>query len=258
MSATALVTGGHRGIGLGIVRRLLTDGYRVAILDVLPESAETTQELEKLGEVHYVQGDITDEADRLRFVTEAVDRWGRLDLLVNNAGVAPLVRADLLETTQESFDRVLDINLRGTFFLTQLVSHKMIELRGALANSLARPVGTVVNIGSASATMVSTNRGEYCMSKAALVMMTKLFAVRLAAEGIAVFEVRPGVIETDMTRVVKAKYDKLILEDGGVPIARWGQPADVADAVALLASGNLPYSTGDTIFADGGMHIRTL
>lgn len=258
MSATALVTGGHRGIGLGIVRRLLADGYRVAILDVLPESAETAHELEELGEVYYVQGDVTEATDRRRFVTEAIDRWGRLDVLVNNAGVAPLVRTDLLEMSQESFDRVVDTNLRGAFFLTQLVAQRMIELRGSLSQDLARPLGVIVNIGSASATMVSTNRGEYCMSKAALAMMTSLFAVRLAAEGIAVFEVRPGVIETDMTRVVKAKYDKLILEDRGVPIARWGQPADVAEAVALLISGNLPYSTGDTIFADGGMHIRTL
>ncbi|MBI9115895.1 3-ketoacyl-ACP reductase [Sanguibacter suaedae] len=257
----ALVTGGNRGIGLGITRRLLADGYAVAILATRPEPTELLDELRAAGpdgpaDVVYVQGSVAELADHERYVDTALDRWGRIDLLVNNAGVAPSVRADLLEAGDESFDRVLGINLRGPYFLTQRVANAMIATRGDDVPD-DRPVGTIVNVSSISATTVSTNRGEYCVSKAGVSMATKLFAARLAPEGIVVYEVRPGVIATDMTAGVTEKYDRL-LADGLAPNPRWGRPSDVAGAVAVLASGNTPYSTGEVFHVDGGMHIPRL
>lgn len=261
MPAVALVTGGNRGIGLGIARRLLADGFAVSILDIGEEPAEVFAELRELAgaddRVRFVRGSVAEQDDHRRYLQDAVDAWGRLDLLVNNAGVAPNVRADLLEATAESFDRLLSINLRGPYFLTQAFANRVIELRGDLAGLPEKPIATIVNISSISATAVSTNRGDYCISKAGVSMATQLFAVRLAAEGIVVYEVRPGVIATDMTAGVTEKYDEL-LADGLAPIARWGHPADVAGAVSILASANTPYSTGEIFHVDGGLHIPTL
>ncbi len=257
----ALVTGGNRGIGQGITRRLVADGFAVSVLATREEPGDLLAELRELAgsdeAVRYVRGSVADLADHQRYVEDAVDAWGRLDLLVNNAGVAPAVRADLLEATPASFDRVLGINLRGLYFLTQTFARHVIALRGDVPAQPDRPVATVVNISSISATSVSTDRGEYCISKAGVSMATQLFAARLAPEGIVVYEVRPGVIATDMTAAVTAKYDELLAE-GLAPIARWGRPSDVAGAVSILASGQTPYSTGEVFHVDGGMHIPTL
>ncbi|WP_309133492.1 3-ketoacyl-ACP reductase [Cellulomonas sp.] len=264
MPAVALVTGGNRGIGLGISRRLVADGFAVSILATREEPTDVLEELrEAAGDpalVRYVRGSVADLDDHRRYVDDAVDAWGRLDLLVNNAGVAPSVRADLLEATAESFDRVLGINLRGPYFLTQEFARRVIELRGpldALPEPPAGPVATVVNVSSISATTVSTNRGDYCISKAGVGMATQLWAARLGPEGVVVYEVRPGVIATDMTAGVTGKYDALI-EQGLAPVNRWGRPADVAGAVSVLASGQTPYSTGEVFHVDGGMHIPVL
>ncbi|SFJ71842.1 3-ketoacyl-ACP reductase [Cellulomonas sp. KH9] len=264
MPPVALVTGGNRGIGLGISRRLVADGFAVSILATREEPTDVLTELrEAAGDpalVRYVRGSVADLDDHRRYVADAVDAWGRLDLLVNNAGVAPTVRADLLDATPDSFDRVLGINLRGPYFLTQEFARRVIELRGpldALPEPPAGPVATVVNVSSISATTVSTNRGDYCVSKAGVAMATQLWAVRLAPEGIVVHEVRPGVIATDMTAGVTERYDALIAQ-GLAPVNRWGRPADVAGAVALLASGQTPYSTGEVFHVDGGMHVPVL
>ena len=203
-------------------------------------------------EAAYVQADISVPKDRRRIVEETVRLYGRIDILVNNAGVAPLERADLLDMTEESFDRVIGINTKGTMFLTQLAAKQMLSQKrtGGIR-------GYIVNISSCSAEVVSTSRGEYCVSKAGISMLTKLYADRLAGEGILVNEVRPGVIATDMTSAVKEKYDKLIGE-GVFPIARWGRPEDVADAVSALVSGKFDYSTGIHIDVDGGFHMKRL
>jgi NAD(P)-dependent dehydrogenase (short-subunit alcohol dehydrogenase family) len=253
----AMVTGGNRGIGLGITQRLLTEGYAVAILATREEPAELLAELRESGEVIYVRGSVAELGDHRRYVDATLEAWGRIDLLVNNAGVAPAVRDDILVATPESYDRVMDINLRGPYFLTQLVARTMIERRGALAELPPAPVGTIVNVSSVSAVAVSTNRGEYCLSKAGLAMATRLWAARLAPEGIVVYEVRPGVVATDMTAGVQEKYDRMFAE-GLAPIPRWGVPSDVGGAVAQLAAGQMPYSTGDVINVDGGMHIPRL
>jgi len=257
----ALVTGGNRGIGRGIVERLLIDGFAVSILATRDEPTSILAELRELagfdGAVRYVRGSVADLASHGRYLDDAIGTWGRLDVLVNNAGVAPDVRADLLQAGAESFDRVLGINLRGPYFLTQAFAARVIELRGVLARPPESPVATIVNVSSISATSVSTNRGEYCVSKAGVAMATQLFAVRLAPEGIVVYEVRPGVVATDMTAAVTEKYDAL-LADGLAPIARWGRPSDVAGAVAMLVTGATPYSTGEVFHVDGGLHIPTL
>ncbi|MEP7765498.1 3-ketoacyl-ACP reductase [Sanguibacter sp. 25GB23B1] len=257
VAKVALVTGGNRGIGLGITRRLLADGYAVAILATRPEPTELLDELRPAGEVLYVQGSVAEPADHARYVDTVLEAWGRIDVLVNNAGVAPSVRADLLEASEDSFDRVMGINLRGPYFLTQRVANAMIAGRNEAGASDDKPVGTIVNVSSISATTVSTNRGEYCVSKAGVSMATQLFATRLAPEGIVVYEVRPGVIATDMTAGVTEKYDAL-LADGLAPNPRWGKPSDVAGAVSILVSGQTPYSTGEVFHVDGGMHIPRL
>lgn len=262
MRPVALVTGGNRGIGLGISERLVADGFAVSILATREEPASVLESLRAIaGEdtaVRYVRGSVAEQADRDRFVDDAVDAWGRLDLLVNNAGVAPSVRADLLEATTESFDRVLGINLRGPYFLTQAFVRAVLTLRGPVgAEPPDRPVATIINVSSISASTVSTNRGDYCISKAGVAMATQLWAARLGPEGVVVYEVRPGVIATDMTAGVTDRYDAL-LANGLAPIARWGRPADVAGAVSLLASGQTPYSTGEVFHVDGGMHIPVL
>lgn len=251
MAKTAIVTGGTRGIGLAIARQLATDGFQVVIVGTRTKDSYSDhfQWFEENGrEYFFVQGDISSRDDRIRIVRESVDRYGKIDLLVNNAGVAPKVRADLLTMSEQSFDYVLGINLRGNMFLTQLVARQMMQ---------QKEKGMIINVSSCSAEVSSTNRGEYCVSKAGVSMLTKLYADRLAGEGINVYEVRPGVIRTDMTSKVQAKYDKLF-QQGVFPIARWGKPEDVALAVSAFASGKFPYTTGSYIDVDGGFHIQRL
>lgn len=261
MAPVALVTGGNRGIGLGITRALLADGFAVSILATREEPTEVLTELRALADddesVRYVRGSVADPVDHVRYVDDAVKTWGRLDVLVNNAGVGPTVREDILEAGVESFDRVLGINLRGPYFLTQTFARAVLALRGELTETPERPVATVINVSSVSATTVSTNRGDYCISKAGVAMATQLWAARLAPEGVVVYEVRPGVIATDMTAGVTEKYDAL-LADGLAPMPRWGTPADVGSAVRMLVRGEAPYSTGEVFHVDGGMHIPRL
>lgn len=240
----ALVTGATRGIGFGIAETLCAGGFTVAAVGTRPEGTV-------FGDGCYIQCDISSASDRQRAVDTVYEKYGRLDVLVNNAGVAPLVRGDLLDMSEESLDRLLSINLKGTFFLTQYAAKRMIEQK-----SIETP-RMIVTITSISAETASVSRGEYCISKAGLAMTTKLFADRLACEGINVYEVRPGIIETDMTAGVKAKYDALI-EGGILPIKRMGKPADVARIVLGLTTGLFAYSTGDVIHADGGFHISRL
>jgi NAD(P)-dependent dehydrogenase (short-subunit alcohol dehydrogenase family) len=257
MSRVALVTGGNRGIGQGITRRLLADGFAVSILATREEPADVLAELRALGEVRYVRGSVAEPQDHQRYLQDAVRAWGRLDVLVNNAGVGPTVRDDLLDASTESFDRVLGINLRGPYFLTQAFARAVIGLRRPLDEAPEQPVATIVNVSSISATAVSTNRGDYCISKAGVAMATQLWAARLASEGIVVYEVRPGVIATDMTAGATEKYDALFAA-GLAPMPRWGRPADVAGAVGMLVAGRTPYSTGEVFHVDGGMHIPRL
>ncbi len=255
MKKVALVTGGSRGIGLAIAKKLGQEGYALSIASL--ESQEQSQQaLDQLtaqgAEWVYISANIGNHDDRLRIVEQTVKAFGRIDVLVNNAGVAPRVRADLLDMSEESFDFVVGINTKGNMFLTQAVAKQMIkqEISG-------KKRGTIVNISSCSAEVSSTSRGEYCVSKAGVSMLTTLYADRLAPEGILVHEVRPGVIATDMTSTVTAKYDKLIA-DGAFPIARWGTAEDVADAVAAFAGDSFLYSTGNYIDVDGGFHIKRL
>lgn len=256
MGKSALVTGGGRGIGHGIVLALAQAGWQVAFsYRGNVESAEATlKEIEAAGaEGLAVQADIASTADRARLIGTVLDIFGGIDLLVNNAGMAPRQRVDLLEMSEASYDEVMNTNLKGPYFLTQHVARIMIEQQKGEPEAM--PV--IINIGSISADTSSTNRGEYCLSKAGMGMMTLLFADRLAEVGIRVYEIRPGIIETDMTAGVKAKYDQQIGE-GLLPIRRWGKPADVARAVVALAEGLLSYSTGEFIYIDGGFHIRRL
>jgi NAD(P)-dependent dehydrogenase (short-subunit alcohol dehydrogenase family) len=252
---SALVTGGSRGIGLGIAERLLTDGYRVVINGLRdPEAVtETTEELSRLGDITYVSADIGTADGRSYLVAEALAAVGRLDVLVNNAGITSPGRRDILEATEEDLDTVLAVNLKGPFLLTQALARHMIEEHEA--DPAFR--GRIVNITSISAAVATPNRSEYCISKAGLSMTTMLWATRLAEYGIDVFEVRPGVIQTDMTAPVAEKYEALI-EDGLTLERRFGMPEDVAAVVAALAAGNIPYSTGQILTVDGGLTIARL
>lgn len=256
MKRVALVTGGSRGIGLGIASALAEAGYDIAINGRREKVKieDTIRELKEKGtDVLYCQADISSEEDRNAMVGAIKDYFGRLDVLVNNAGVAPLERNDLLEATVESYDRVMNINLQGPYFLTQQVAKWMIGQKEANTDFQA----CIVNVGSVSATMVSVKRGEYCLSKAGMAMMTQLFAARLGIHDIPVYEIRPGVIATDMTSGVKEKYDRLI-EEGLMVQRRWGQPEDNGKVVVALANGYFPYSTGQVIMVDGGMTIPRL
>jgi 3-oxoacyl-[acyl-carrier protein] reductase len=252
----ALVTGGSRGIGLGVAKELVASSFDLAMTgrrDAV-EVASAMGELKTSGtEAIYYQSDVADLTGHVKLLDEIRSRFGRLDVLVNNAGVAPLVRADILEATPESFDRLIDINLRGPYFLTQAVARWMVEQRKN--DPIFR--GCIVNVSSVSATAASTNRGDYCMSKAGVAMATQLWAVRLAEFGIDVYEVRPGVIATDMTAGVKEKYDAMIA-NGLTVERRWGTPGDVGKAVAMLARGDLPYATGQVLLVDGGMSLKRL
>lgn len=241
----ALVTGVAGGIGFATAEKLLNNGIAVVGMDVAPKMPK---ELE--GEFTYFQGDLSDKSSRENYIKTAMEKYGKIDILVNVAGVAPRVRADILEMTEESYDFVMNINTKGTLFLTQAVANIMKENEG-------ENKGSIVNISSMSGYTSSVSRGEYCISKAGVTMITTLFADRLAEFGIMVNEIRPGIIATGMTDKVKAKYDALI--DGGLlPIKRWGQPEDIASAVWALCNGSLPYITGQSLDVDGGFHIRRL
>ena len=241
----ALVTGVAGGIGFSTAQKLLENGIAVVGMDILEQMPK-----QLVGEFTYLKGNLGNKESRENFVNIAIQKYGKIDILVNVAGVAPKVRTDILEMTEESYDFVMNINTKGTLFLTQLVANKMIE------NSTEQK-GSIVNISSMSAYTSSVSRGEYCISKAGLSMVTTLFADRLAEYGITVNEVRPGIIATGMTSTVKEKYDNLIA-NGLLPIKRWGEPSDIANAVYTLCSGNLPYVTGQAINVDGGFHIHRL
>ncbi len=249
----ALVTGAARGIGAAIAVRLAEEGFDVAALDVL-DAAETIGRVERAGRRGLaIQGDIARAEDRAGAMEQLNAAFGRLDAMVNNAGVAPEARADLLDAGEDSYDRVMAINLKGPYFLTQAAANWMVRRRTERPDDWM----CIVNISSCSAYAASPSRGEYCLSKAGVSMATKLYAARLAEHGIGVYEVRPGIIATDMTAAVREKYDQLIA-DGLTPIRRWGTPADVADAVATCCRGDLRYSTGEVLNVDGGFHLRTL
>jgi 3-oxoacyl-[acyl-carrier protein] reductase len=252
----ALVTGGTRGIGFGIATKLASDGFNLAVNGRRPESdiADTLESLKAHGvDVMYCQADVAVPADREKMISDIRKRFGRMDVLVNNAGVAPSKRADILDADEESFDRLMSINLKGPYFLTQLAARWMTEQRREDENFQ----GTIVNVSSISATVASTNRGDYCISKAGIAMATQLWAARLAEFGVSVYEVRPGVIRTDMTSGVTDKYDKLIAE-GLTVQRRWGTPEDVGRAVAVLARGELTYATGGVLMVDGGLTMPRL
>jgi 3-oxoacyl-[acyl-carrier protein] reductase len=250
----AIVTGASRGIGRAIAKELATLGYDLVINRVQQERPQTQKEVEDLGaQCEFVQADVSCAEDRSRLVASTKSRFGRCDLLVNNTGVAPLKRTDILEATEESFDRVMGINLKGPYFLTQLVANWMVEQRKQYPDRALR----IVNIGSVSSYASTPARGEYCISKAGLSMMTKLYADRLSEYNIGVFEISPGIIATDMTSAVKDKYDKLIA-DGLTPTKRWGQPEDVAKAVGAVTEGRLDFCTGQVINVDGGLHLKRL
>jgi 3-oxoacyl-[acyl-carrier protein] reductase len=253
---TAIITGSGRGIGRGIAVQLARAGWKIVVNDVNdPEPPQETLALVKAegSDGLVVMADITSPADRERLVEETLGSAGRIDLLVNNAGIGPRQRLDILEISPESMDEVLNVNLIGPFFLTQLVARRMIELVDKKV--LEHP--KIVNIGSISAFASSTSRAEYCISKAGVAMTTLLYADRLAQHGINVYEIRPGIIETPLTAQVKDKYDKLIAE-GITPIKRWGQPEDIGKAVVSIAEDYLPFSTGQVINVDGGFHIQRL
>jgi len=254
---TALITGAGRGIGLGITEKLASEGFNIVICDIWPES-DIAPKLAELESKYGVQGlyckcDVSSSEDRELMMKEIVAKFGVLNVLVNNAGVAPKVRADIMNMTEESYDRVMSINLKGPYFLTQIVAKHMTEIK----TSNPEFTGCIINIGSVSADTASISRGEYCLSKAGVTMATKLWASRLGEYDIPVYEIRPGVIKTDMTSTVTEKYDKLIAE--GLTIQpRWGYPEDIAKAAVMLARGDLAYSSGQIINVDGGMQVSRL
>ncbi len=257
MGRVALVTGGARGIGLGVAGALAREGFALAVCGTRP-CAEAEPALAALrtsgAESFYFCADVSSAADREALLAQIRSRFGALHVLVNNAGVAPLERTDLLSASEESFERVLRINLQGPYFLTQAAARWMLEQRAADAAF----AGCIINIGSVSAELASVNRGEYCVSKAGVTMMTRLFASRLGEYGIPVYEVRPGIIHSDMTELVKAKYDAKIAGSDLLIQKRWGEPDDVGRAVAMLARGDLPYSTGQVLCVDGGLSVQRL
>jgi 3-oxoacyl-[acyl-carrier protein] reductase len=263
MNPVALITGASRGIGRGVALELAKAGFDLVInyAGNVAAAKQTSADCVSAGEANgkklraeICQGDIAKSEDRQRLIQFTREKFGQLDLLVNNAGVAPDVRADILDASEASFDRLIDINVKGPYFLTQLVAKWMIEQRRDHSRAVTPKI---ITISSISAYTASVNRGDYCISKAALSMLTPLYASRLAEHGINVYEIRPGVIATDMTGPVKEKYDKLIAE-GLTPIKRWGIPEDIGKAVAAVASDAFPFSTGEVINVDGGFHLRRL
>lgn len=252
----ALITGGARGIGLGIAKSLASDGYSLALNGVRSADlvADVLTAFRDAGtEVVYCQGDVSSGSDRASIVQKVKDKFSRMDVLINNAGITSPGRKDLLEADEESFDRVVSVNLKGPYFLTQLAANFMIDLLGASLET--EPC--IVNVSSISAEFVSTNRGDYCLTKAATGMATKLWATRLADFGIRVYEIQPGIIRSDMTSGVMEKYDRMF-EDGLALEKRWGEPEDIGRAVATLVRGDIPYATGQVLYLDGGMRIQRL
>ena len=256
MKKVVLLTGGSRGIGLGIAGELSKNKFNLAVLGRKSPDAvsETMNGLRANGtDVLYIQGNVASASDRKNCLESVKEHFGMLNILINNAGIAPRVRNDILQSTEESFDEVMDINLKGPYFLTQQVSHWMIEQKQKMTEFEA----CIINISSVSSTVASTNRGEYCISKAGMSMMTQLFAVRLGEFGIPVYEIRPGIILTDMTAKVRDKYDKMIKE--GLTIqGRWGLPVDVGKAALALVNGSFSYSTGQVMMVDGGMTVQKM
>jgi len=256
MSKIALITGGTRGIGLGIAVELAKAGFDLAINGKRDE-AMVKPVLDELGnfgvDVAYFQGDVSKKENRHQMIEAILNRFGKINVLVNNAGIAPLERKDILEATEDSFEMVLNVNLQGPYFLTQLVARRMIETKRQLEDEFF----CIINISSVSATVASVNRGEYCISKAGIAMATKLWAVRLGEFDIPVYEIQPGVIRTDMTAGVQEKYDGLF-ENGLALQKRWGIPSDIGKVAAAMAIGSLPYSTGQVVLVDGGMTIQRL
>jgi 3-oxoacyl-[acyl-carrier protein] reductase len=253
---TALVTGGTRGIGLGIARALARTGWNLVLCGTRPETdvSATLDDLRQADAlVHYEAADLSSREQRTRLVQVLRAKYGALNALVNNAGRAPRHRADLLDAREDSFEELIRANLQGPYFLTQAIAREQVMRRQADPAFAA----TIVFITSVSAEMASTNRGEYCVSKAGLSMAARLFAVRLAAHGIPVYEVRPGIIATDMTAGVKDAYDRRIA-DGLVPERRWGTPEDVGRVVAALLRGDAPYATGSIVNVDGGLSVPRL
>lgn len=259
MKKTAIITGGSRGIGFAIAVRLARENFNVALVGTRDKES-CRENLDTLDKVIaqtgvsrlYIQADVSTQQGRQKIIDETLEHFSRIDILVNNAGVAPKVRADLLDMTEESWDYVIDTNTKSNMFLTQLAVKAMLG-----QEPFGKKRGTIINISSCSAEVSSVNRGEYCVSKAGISMLTKLYADRLAREGIYVHEIRPGVIKTDMTAGVTGKYDRLI-EEGAFPIARWGTPEDVAEAAAAFAGDSFLYTTGNIVDVDGGFHIRRL
>jgi 3-oxoacyl-[acyl-carrier protein] reductase len=256
MKKVALITGGTRGIGLGIAKELAKAGFNLALNGVRNEDAITAvlKDLRNLGvEVAYFSGDISVKRDRLNLEEAVFDRFGRINVLVNNAGIAPRERKDILEATEESFENVMNVNLLGPYFLTQVVAKSMIEAKKESPDEFF----CIINVSSISATVASINRGEYCISKAGIAMATKLWASRLGEFDIPVYEIRPGVIRTAMTSGVQEKYDQLF-QNGLAIQQRWGLPEDVGKVAAAMASGSMPYSTGQVVMVDGGLTIPRL
>ncbi|MDD4192097.1 MAG: 3-ketoacyl-ACP reductase [Mangrovibacterium sp.] len=256
MKKVALITGGTRGIGLGIATELAKAGFDLAVNGVRQE-AEVRPVLEELSrydvQVMYARGDVSKKYDRRQMVDAIHNRFGKINILVNNAGIAPEERKDILKATEESFEQVLHVNLQGPFFLTQLVANRMIEAKQLSPAEFC----CIINVSSVSATVASVNRGEYCISKAGIAMATKLWASRLGEFDIPVYEIQPGVIQTDMTTGVREKYNRLF-ENGMAIQKRWGLPEDVGKVAAAMATGALPYSTGQVVLVDGGMTIQRL
>lgn len=252
----AVVTGARRGIGLAIAKRLMQEGYCAILCATAPEQEvrPLLEELNRIGEAVYFCCDISQPKDRARLLDAALEQYGRLDVLVNNAGVACKERLNILKTTPESFERLIRINCEGTFFMCQGAANRMIACQ---EKKLEDYHPRIINISSISAYTSSVSRGEYCISKAGISMVTKLFADELSQYGIPVFEVRPGIILTDMTAGVRDRYEKLIAE-GATPIRRFGKPEDVADCVFAACTGLLDFGTGTVLNADGGFHIRRL
>lgn len=256
MGKTAFITGGTRGIGLGIALELAKAGFDLAVNGIRAEDAvkDVLAELRRYGvQVMYVRGDVSKKEDRRQMIDMASDRFGYINVLVNNAGVAPPERKDILEATEESFEYVLHVNLQGPYFLTQSVANRMIMAKKQHPDAFF----AIINVSSVSAKVVSTNRGEYCISKAGIAMATQLWASRLGEFEIPVYEIQPGIIRTDMTAGVKDKYDKLFSE-GLALQQRWGTPSDVGKVAAAMANGSLPYSTGQVVHVDGGMTVLRL
>ena len=250
MKKIAIVTGGAGGIGFGIARQLAADGFNIVVFGTKEEALviEKINQLNDAGsDTMYFRGNIANVDDCYACTEKVMNRYGNIDVLVNNSGVAPKVRTDILDTSEESIDYVFGVNIKGAFFMSQAVARRMIK-----QNS-----GIIINISSVSAYTSSVNRPEYCMSKSAMSMMTALFADRLARHGIRVYEIRPGIIRTNMTASVSEKYDRMI-DEGVFPLARWGTPEDVAKAVSAFANGAFPYSTGEILNIDGGFHLKRL